>query len=199
MQHGLVRPVRERHAVDVDLARTGQVDRGLALADGRARVEHAEDLAERRGRRLHRVVELAELVDRLEEAVQPQHERGDGADGHDTTRREPTAVPDDHRGARDTRVLDDREVLRRDANGVHVRVVLVFVRAVELAGERLFAPERLHHPHPFEALLQRAEVRRDAVAHLEVRLVGDPAEPPAPEVDGRDDHEDARTRAARTR
>ncbi len=126
-------------------------------------------LLKRRGRRLHGVVELTQLVDRLEQAVEPQHERGDGADRHDATRREPAAVADDHRGADHARVLDDREVLRRDANGLHVRFVLVFVRALELAHERVFAAERLHHAHAFEALLQRGQVRRDAVADLEIR------------------------------
>ena len=91
-------------------------------------------------------------------------------------------VPDDHRGAEHTRVLDDREVLRRDPNRVHVRVVLVLVRPVEPARERVLASEGLHDAHAFEALLQRAEVGRDAVADLQVGLVGDAPEPAAGEV-----------------
>ena len=60
-----------------------------------------------------------------------------------------------------------------------------------LRGERVFAAERLHDAHAFEALLQRAQVGRDPVAHLEVRLVRHPPEPAAAEVHGRHDHEDA--------
>ena len=60
---------------------------------------------------------------------------------------------------------------------------------MEPPGEGLLAPERLDDAHPLETLLQRREVRRDPIAHLEVRLVRYSPEPAAGEVDGRHDHE----------
>ena len=60
------------------------------------------------------------------------------------------------------------------------------------------AAEGLHDPHALEALLQRREVGRDAVAHFEVRLVRDAAEPTAREEHRRHDDRARRARAATT-
>ena len=69
------RAVREVDVLEADVAldvrerlRAGPVD------DLRLLVEHADDLVQRRGRREERVVELRELLDRVEEVVHVEHE-----------------------------------------------------------------------------------------------------------------------------
>ena len=141
--------------VDLDLRRRS----GRSTAPGRSatlgRVSRTPKiLLQRRARGLHGVVQLAELLDRLEQVVQVEHERGDRTDGHDVAAREAAAPTDDHRRARDPGELDDREVLRRDAHRLEVGFVLVFVGAREPVGERALAAEGLHDPHTLEALLQ---------------------------------------------
>ena len=58
----------------------GQVDRAGALGHVDRRVEQLEELVEAGAGRLHGVEQLAELLDRLEQVVEREHEEGDGAD-----------------------------------------------------------------------------------------------------------------------
>ena len=113
--------------------RCGQVHRARLLVHRRVGVEQGEQLVQRGARRLHRVVELAELLDRLEQVVEVQHEREHGADRDDRLVDEQPADADDHRDAEHAGELDEREVLRRDAHRLEVRLVLGLVRPAEAA------------------------------------------------------------------
>ena len=163
MQH-VLGSVTERDVLELEPTLLGQVDRARPLGDRRTLVEELEQLLERGAGLLERVVQLAQLLDRLEQVVQVQHEGGHRAHGDDVGGHERAADADDDRDAGDTCELDDREVLRRDAHRLDVGVVLRLVRLLEATGERPLAGERLHDPHPRQALLQGGEVLSDAVA-----------------------------------
>ena len=192
VQHELAaRPVAERHVRDRQRAVDGQVDRARTLGDRRRRVEQTEELVQRGAGRLHGVVDLAELLHGLEQVVQVQDERGDGPHRHDVHRREPPTDAHDRGDADHPEVLDEREVAHGDARRLDVGVVLGFVGLVEPSGEEALLPERLHHPHPGQPLLERREVVPDPLAHLEVREVGPAPEPPGPDDQRGQQHEDA--------
>ncbi len=123
--------VGERRVLDLDRARVGRSTAPGFSIDGAVGVEQPEDLVQRGARGLDRVVELAELLDRLEQAVQVEHEREHGADGDDPLVDEEPAHADDDRDAEDAGELDEREVLGRDADGLEVRLVLRLVGGVE--------------------------------------------------------------------
>ena len=75
--------------------------------------------------------EMAELLHRLEQVVEVQHERGHRADGDDALVGEPPTDTHDRRDADDPEVLDEREVAHRDPGRLHVRVVLGLVGLLE--------------------------------------------------------------------
>ena len=161
---GRAAAVRERDRVDLDRAPLGEIDRARLLADGAFGVEQVEDLVQRRARELDGVVELAELLDRLEQAVQVQDEREHRPDRDEPLVDEQPTDADDDRDAEHAGELDEREVLGRDADGLDVRVVLRLVRLVEPPDPATLTAEGLHDAHAFEPLLQRREVRRRCVS-----------------------------------
>ena len=146
---------------------------------------------ERGARRLHDVVLLAELLHRLEQVVEVQHERGDRTDGDDALIGEVSAQPDHAHDGDDADAFHEREVAGRDAQRRQVRLVLRFVGEPEPLRERRDAPERLDDAHAGQTLLQGGEVRADALAHLEVGTVRFTPEPARHQHHRRHDHESA--------
>ena len=91
-------------------------ERGPGCAGGataRRLLEHARQLLEPGDRGLEQVVELAELLHRLEEPPQVQQERGEHADAHLAVDREPAAVEHDDRGRHPADELHARARNRR--------------------------------------------------------------------------------------
>ena len=93
-----------------------------------------EQLVERRRRRLHRVVQLRQLLDRLEQLGEQQHDGDDRADRDVAAVDEPAADADRQAGREDAERLDQPEVPRRHPHAVHVRPVQRPVRRDELTG-----------------------------------------------------------------
>jgi len=117
-------------------------------------VDQAEQLGQRRRRRLDEVEQLAELLDRLEEALGQQNESHDGADRKPTFVDEPASDADRNRSGCGACELDDRQVPSGDLHRLHVGVVQLLVRFGELAGLHVFPGEGLHDAHTADALLQ---------------------------------------------
>ena len=78
MQH-VLGAVTERDVLELEPTLLGQVDRARPLGDRRTLVEELEQLLERGARLLERVVQLAQLLNGLEQVVEIQHEGGDRA------------------------------------------------------------------------------------------------------------------------
>ena len=125
VQHGLVRVVAEGDVAELDLpVRVRQVHGIGCIEHVGVGVDHRVDLLDRRHRGLEGVVELAELLQRVEEAVQVGDEGHEHADLQRLAADEGAAVPDDD-GCRDRRhELDEREVhsALHDGPVVHVAV-----------------------------------------------------------------------------
>ena len=178
VQHVATGAVPEREVRHFDRTIGGEIHRAGSLEDRRLLVEQPEQLVQRGAGLLHDVVLLAELLDGLEQAVEVEHEGGDGADADDALVGEEPTEPDDDRGGRDPERLHEREVAGGDPDRLHVRFVLRLVRGTEPTGERLLPTEGLHDPHARQTLLQRRQVGADALANVEVgavRLTPEPA------------------------
>ena len=133
VQHRIeLRRVPEAHVVDHEIAGDRELDRLLGLDEIALLVEQAVELLQRRGRLLERVEHLRELLDRLEQVVEVEHERGDDADGHVALGREVRAEPDDQRERHALHQLDDRHVDRGDALGADAGEVLLAARVGEV-------------------------------------------------------------------
>ena len=128
MQHVGGVGVPEGDVGNLDGPRRREVDRAGPLHDRRRGVEQVEELVQRRARRLHDVVLLAQLLDRLEQVVEVQHEGGNGADGDDALLGEVAPEADDPRGRGDAEPLHEREVPGGDAEGLDVGLELRLVR-----------------------------------------------------------------------
>ncbi len=190
-QHlGLVLAVGEAHALDGEIAPVGQVDRTGALGHVDAGVEQAEQLGQRRPRRLQDVEELTELLDRLEEIGEGQHEEGDGAHRDRVVEHQPATDEDDGGGGAQPGELDDRQVPGLHLHRGHVGVVEGAVATTEVADLDLLAGEGLDDPHPGDALLEVGKGRADAVPHHQVGPVR-----VALEADARHHHEGHRHQA----
>ena len=137
VQHGLLRVVAEGHAAKLHLAaHVRQVDGVGGVEHVGLGVEHRVDLLHRGHRRLEGVVELAELLQRVEEAVQVADERHQHADLEGVAADESAAVPehDDHGDGRQE--LHEGEVEAALHDGAHVDVAVGGVGDVELARSR---------------------------------------------------------------
>src|SRR5579862_933553 len=133
-----------------------------------------------------RVVELRELLDRVEEVVDVEHE---GEEGRQLRVRRvlevAVAAVAEHDGEGESREeADEREVDRVEDDGLHVRVAVAACDRAEVVGRQLLPRERLHHPHPRDVLGER---RRDEAEPLPHVRVG--ARRAGPEERRRDAHE----------
>ena len=118
--------------------------------------------------RLHDVEELRELLHRLEQVREREHEERDRADGEGVGVHPPAADADRDRGGEQARELDDRQVPGRDLHRAHVGVEEAPAAGLEAGRLHVLPAERLHHPHPGDALLQVREGVADAIADVEV-------------------------------
>jgi len=116
-------------------------------------VEDREHLVEGSRRRLHRVVQLGELLDRLEQAGEQQHDRDHRADRHRTPRHQPTARRETEGGSYDTGQFDQTEVPGRHANAVQVGVEERPIRLAEPPSLLGHPRRRLDNAHPSQILL----------------------------------------------
>ena len=165
-------------------ARVRQVHRVRSVEHVRVGVDHRVDLLHRGHRRLEGVVELAELLQRVEEAVQVRDERHKHTDLKRVAADQRAAVPEDDDDGDCGDELHEREVQAALYDGAHVDVAVSGVGHLEPLVVALLAAEGLEHANPGDGLLQvRAHVA-DLVADLGVG-----ARRPRAEQQGRRDEE----------
>ena len=125
LQHLAAAPVRESDAFERDVAcDRRQLECVRPVDDLRLLVEHARDLVERRRRGEERVVELRELLNRVEEVLHVQHEGEERSEGERAAEVEMAAVAQ-HDGECDGREqVDDREIDPVQHDGLHVRLAV---------------------------------------------------------------------------
>ena len=158
--------VAEPHAVELDVAADrAQLGRPARVAHVGLGVEQVEDLVDRGHPLLVGRVQVRELLDRVEEALQVADERDQHADRDVAVERPVAAVQHDHRGADRGQELDAGEVggVQLDGAVVGGAVLVVQLRKALLVA-RLLA-ERAHDPHAGEGLLQVRGDVRDPLPH----------------------------------
>ena len=134
-------------------------------------VEDAEQLVERRRRRLHRVVQLRQLLHGLEQLGEEQHGSDHRADRDVAPVHQPAADADDQRRGEDPTRLDQAEIPGGDLDAVDVGVEEAAVGLDEPPGLLGLTGVRLDHPDAGDALLQGRHVVADVLADVEVRGV----------------------------
>ena len=131
----------------------------------RLRVQQAEDLLERRHALLVGGVEVRELLDRIEEALEVADERDQHADRHVPVEHLVAAVEQDHAGRDGRQQLDGGEVGRVQVDRAHVCLAVLVVQLREpLAVARLLS-ERANHANTRERLLEVSRDVRDLLSH----------------------------------
>jgi len=160
--------IREAHRRHRERAARGQGDSVGGFVDFGSGVENREQLVQCRGCRLHSVVQLRQLLHRVEQAREQQDECDNGAERHGVSVHEPTADADHERRGDHAGEFDQAEVPRADANAAHVAVEERTIRALEALDLIVFLGVCLNDAHGRDAFLQRPEVLSDAFAHGEI-------------------------------
>ncbi len=162
LQHGLVRLVGEGDAAQLDAAVDTTHRRGVGgVDDARLRVQQLQHLLAAGHRRLHGGVELAELLDRLEETADVGQEGDDHAD-RDRVPAVGEASEEQHRRRRQQpQELDRRREGERQGERPELRVPRVTIASFEPLGGRRHLRERPNHAHPADRLGQVADHRGD--------------------------------------
>ena len=112
VQHLVAAAVGEANALERDVAVDGARGRGRrgSSTTSRLLVEQAHDLVQRRRRREERAVELRELLHRVEEVLDVEHEGEEGADLDVALEVEVAAVAEHDRERNRREQVDEREV-----------------------------------------------------------------------------------------
>ena len=153
------------------LVRAGPID------DLRLLVQHGEDAVERRGGGEERVVELGELLDRVEEVRKVEREREERPDAEVPVDHEPAAEAEDDGGGERREDVDRREVHAVQDDGLVVRGAVAVVHTPERRLARRLARERLHDAHAGDVLGERRRHEAEALPHPAVGAVRADAEP----------------------
>ena len=139
-------------------------DLGLLVEDG-------DDPVERGGRGEERVVELRELLHRVEEVREVERE-GEQRPDREAPVDDERAAEAEHDRRRDRREhVDGGEVEAVQDDRLVVRLAVALVDAAEGRLARRLARERLHDAHARDVLGERRRDEPEALAHAPVRAV----------------------------
>jgi hypothetical protein len=173
----------------------GQRVRVLRVHDLRLLVEHRRDPVERGRRREEGVVQLRELLDRVEEVPEVEREGEERADRHVAVHDEPAADPeDDGRGDRREDV-DRGEVDAVQNHRLVVRLAVPLVHAPEGRLARRLAGEGLDDAHAGDVLGESRRDEAEPLADTAVGVVRARAEPRRRQAHQRE-HDERRERKA---
>ncbi len=177
-QHRHAVDVREPDVVEAHLAaRVGQRRPGLGSGTPGSSSSTPDELLERGRGRLEGVVELRDLLHRLEELAQVEQERGQHADGDLAVEGEVAAV-EQHDGDRDVADQPDAGHEPRDQpEGDQVGRAVLLVDVVEDLLVARLAAERLHRADAAHRLDEVDDDERDLLAGHPVALRRRLAEP----------------------
>ena len=177
--------VPEAHVIEPDVTVDTRKHRALrAVDDLRLLVEHVVDPVERGRRREERVVELRELLHRVEEVRQVERERQERADGEIAVDDERSAEAEHDRDRHGREDVDDREVDAVQDDRLVVRRAVALVDPTERRLAHRLAGERLDDPHARDVLRERGGHEPEALADVSVGAVR-----ARPEPGGRSGHE----------
>ena len=140
-------------------------------------VEQIRDLVERGDGREERVVELRELLHRIEEIGQVGEERDQDPDRHLVVEQEVAPVAEHDSGCDRGDEVDDREVDAAQLHRLHVRVPVAIADGTEVLARGPLARERLEHPHARDVLREGRGDRPERLAHTTVGAAGPLAKP----------------------
>ena len=140
-------------------------------------VQYGEDPVERGGGREERVVELGELLDRVEEVREVEREREERAEGHVPVDHEPAAEAEHDGGGEGREHVDRGEVDPAQDDRLVVRRPVPLVDTAEGRLARGLPRERLHDPHPRDVLGERRGDDAEPLADASVGAVGADPEP----------------------
>ena len=152
-------------------------------------VEDAEEFVQRRGRRLQRVVELGQLLHRVEQVRHEQHERDDRSERHRVAMHEPAAETHEQCGRDDPGELDETEVARRDPHAVKMGAQQRGVPRGETGSLAILGPARLHDAHRGDPFLDLGQGRANLFSHVEIGPVRRTLEPHRCDDDHREHHQ----------
>ena len=142
-----------------------QVACSLGVAHLRLLVEHGHDLVQRGRGREERVVELRELLDRVEEVLHVEHEGEQRSEGDVALEIEVAAVAE-HDGERDRgEQVDEREVEAVEDDRLHVRVAIALGDRAEVVHARALAGEGVDDAHPGDVLGEGGRHEAEPLAH----------------------------------
>ena len=182
--------VAEADVVEADVSGGAFQRPGVrGVDDVRLLVQHVRDAVERGGRGEERVVELRELLDRVEEVAEVQREREQRADRHVPLDDEPAADAEDDRRRDRREDVDRREVDPVQDHRVVVRLPVALVHAAEGRLARRLAGEGLDDAHARDVLGERRRHETEPLADVPVRPVRARPEPGGRERHQREDDE----------
>ena len=182
--------VAEADMVETDMTgRARQVDRSRRVHDIRLGFEHLHDLVQRGDGRKEHVVELRELLHRVEEVREVEREREQRPDRHLVVDQQVAAVPQHDRGRERREEIDRREVDPVEDDGLVVRLAVTVVDTTETLLVHGLACERLHDAHASDVLGERRGDEADPLSDAPVRTVRTDAEPGGRERDKRHDRQ----------
>ncbi len=178
MQHLDARLVAEGHALHGDPARDRRkLERVRRLEDGRLGLEERTELGDRRLALLERVVLLHQKLDGLQEPVEVEEERDEGAEAQGVVEHHAAPHAEQRRLPEEAEQLGARAVHRVDLCRV---VVGVPVPTDDVAVPQDVVPlavVRGHDAHALQALGEVGEHEGDPVPHLVVAAFGRSTEP----------------------
>ena len=135
-------------------------------------IQNLKQLVQRCSGTLHRVVQLRQLLHRVEEAGEQKRECNDRAQSDVAAMHQPAADADHERASEHAAKLDECEVPRTNAHAAFVALEKLTVRLGELFDRFFFLCVGLNYPHRGDSLLQCGKICANAFAHREVCLVG---------------------------
>jgi hypothetical protein len=135
------------------------LERGLRnwfrdVADLRALIKQMEDALGRGHRRLHEGVLIAEVLDRLEEALHIGQKSGQRAHRECPFESPVATTPEDKSDADRGDHADDRGEQRLIPDGMELRLQLLIVETPKMLEVEGLAAQQLHDAHAAEILLQ---------------------------------------------
>ena len=190
VQHVRKLAVAEADVLEADVASDLRQLAGVRRVDDvRLLVEDGGDAIERCGRGEERVVELRELLHRVEEVREVEHEGDERSRRHLALDDQPAADAEDDRGRDRREDVDGREVDAVEDDRLVVRLAVALVHAAERRLARGLARERLDDAHARQVFGEGRGDEPEPLADALVGVVRTDAEPARRDAHEREDDE----------
>ena len=169
VQHLVAAAVGEANALEPDVAgEVAEVARATLVDDLRLLVEQVVDLVQRGRRGEERPVELRELLHRVEEVLDVEHEGEERSDLDGALEVEVAAVAEHDRERDGREQVDEREVPAAQDDRLLVRLAVALADLAEVADVDLLAGEGLDDAHAGDVLGEGRGHEPEALPHRPV-------------------------------